>query len=113
MDNFDDIFLYIPSTGDIFIISEGDGCNLDTEDRENGYVDYVYYDIYGVCEDGLQEKDGGMIMCEQPVREKYNTLQDAVCDVLDMAYSYRDTAYVLLSEDPREDSGVLRELGAA
>ena len=51
-------------------VREGDGTNLSTEDQEEGYVDYIYYDTFNVC-DGLNiaersenddTSDGGMIL---------------------------------------------------
>ena len=113
MGNFDDIYLYVPMTQEVFVIAEGSGDNLDNEDYENGYVDYVYYDIHDAKASGLPEKDGGMLLTTEYVREKYSALSEAIEDVFNLAYSCRDMAYVVLQEDPREDEGELRKLLAA
>ena len=53
-------------SGTIYHVREGTGENLDEDDIESGYVDYIYYDEYD--EDG-KEQDGGMWLLEKPYSE--------------------------------------------
>lgn len=43
-------------------VQEGTGDNLSQEDVDNGYVDYIYYDVYKTLNDVKDEEifDGGM-----------------------------------------------------
>jgi len=52
------------TSGRYFKINEGTGDNLLPEDVEEGYVDYIYYDIYENLDDVNQDNicDGGMYM---------------------------------------------------
>ena len=65
-------------------IREGTGDNLDAEDIAEGYVDYIYYDTFDVCdgrdfarraEDG-DTSDGGMILLTREYQE-HTTLEIA------------------------------------
>lgn len=87
---FDDIAIFVPRVKEILIIYEGTGDNLLDEDIEEGYVDYINYDVYGFIGGSIDEIDGGMILTREPVRERYGTLDDAIPDVLEMAYGFRD-----------------------
>ncbi len=52
----------------VYEIEEGTGDNLDSEDIEQGYVDYIYYSVYSSEEDydnGKEEFDGGMVLLKQ------------------------------------------------
>ncbi len=91
-----DIFIYVPAADQLIRIAEGTGDNLIAEDEELGYVDYVYYEQYGMEQD-FPEVDGGQMMTKEMLWEKYDDLTDAIPDVLDMAYSNAETEYVLLT----------------
>ena len=54
-------------TGCYFYIREGTGDNLSQEDIDNGYVDYIYYDIFETLNDVHEDniKDGGFILLEK------------------------------------------------
>ena len=56
----------------VYRISEGDGGNLLKEDIENGYVDYIYYEIYN-ADDLDNEIDGGMILLKEYFQDKYKS----------------------------------------
>lgn len=92
---FDDVFIFVPAVGKIVRIAEGTGDNLLSEDIDEGYVDYIYYDIYNL-DSNLTEDDGGMILTTQLIREKYEKLEDCIPEVLDMAYSNQCLEFVLL-----------------
>ena len=73
-------------------VREGTGDNLDAEDVEAGYVDYIYYDTFDAC-DGLniaersendENSDGGLILLEKPYKS-YTTLEIAT-KVVDFIY---------------------------
>ena len=84
-ERYRDLFIFVPETGQIIRIAEGDGSNLSAEDIENGYVDYIYYDQYELGED-IAEVDGGQILLTDPLRERYCCMSECIPDVLDMAY---------------------------
>ena len=65
----------------VYRISEGDGGNLLKEDIENGYVDYIYYEIYN-ADDLDNEIDGGMILLKEYFQDKYKSTEDAIEDVM-------------------------------
>ena len=84
-ERYRDLFIFVPETGQIIRIAEGDGSNLSAEDIENGYVDYIYYDQYELVED-ITEADGGQILLTEPLRDKFCCMAECIPDVLDMAY---------------------------
>ena len=67
-------------------VAEGDGCNLSPEDRAEGYVDYVYYDVYGLEDGGIEEIGGAMLMLRKELREQYGSLSESIPDVLELEY---------------------------
>lgn len=93
---FDPIYVYVPDVKQIIKISEGSGDNLNDEDIEAGYVDYIYYEQY-VMDPYMRETDGGMIMLTELFQEKFTCTKDAVTDVLDMAYNDRHLQYIVLN----------------
>lgn len=64
--------------------SAGSGDNLLQEDIENGYVDYIYYDQYELGAD-VTEMDGGQILLEEMLKDKYRCMEECIPDVLEMA----------------------------
>ena len=84
-EGYADLFIYVPEKRQIVRIAEGTGDNLLPEDTENGYVDYIYYEQYGLGID-MPEVDGGQILLEEMLRDKYRCMADCIQDVLDMAY---------------------------
>ena len=97
MDNnkFKDVFIYVQAMRQIIRIGEGSGDNLTNDDINQGYIDYIYYDIYNVQQD-LPEVDGGMIMLTELFQEKFKSVKDAIPAVLDMAYGDESIKYVVL-----------------
>jgi len=91
----EDITIYIPSKGEILFIKEGTGGNLSPEDRENGYVDYIDFDVYVSTEPG-GAIDGGQLMSKEYIREDYDSMADAIPEVLDFRYGTDDLTYVVL-----------------
>lgn len=79
------IFIFVPEMRQIVRIAEGNGSNLLPEDVENGYVDYIYYDQYELGAE-ITETDGGQLLLEEPLRDKYCCMAECIPDVLDMAY---------------------------
>lgn len=93
---FDPIYIYVPDVKQIIKISEGSGDNLNEEDIDAGYVDYIYYEQY-VMDPYMRETDGGMIMLTELFQEAYSCTKDAIPDVLDMAYHTKTLGYIVLS----------------
>ena len=92
---FKDIFIYVQAMRQIIRIGEGSGDNLTNDDINQGYIDYIYYDIYNVQQD-LPEVDGGMIMLTELFQEKFKSTKEAIHMVLDMAYGDASIKYIVL-----------------
>lgn len=93
-ERYSDVFLFIPELKQIIRIAEGNGSNLLPEDTGDGYVDYIYYDQYELGTD-IAEVDGGQILLEEMLRDKYGCMEECIPDVLDMAYGNR-AGYIIL-----------------
>ena len=92
---FNDIFIYVPTMKQIIRIDEGSGDNLTDDDIAQGYVDYIYYEVYNV-QQNLPEVDGGMIMLTELFQNKFKSVKDAIPAVLDMAYGDESIGYIML-----------------
>ena len=92
---FNDIFIYVPTMRQIIRINEGSGDNLTNDDIAQGYVDYIYYEVYNVQQD-LPEVDGGMVMLTELFQNKFKSVKDAIPAVLDMAYGDESIEYSVL-----------------
>jgi hypothetical protein len=92
---FDPIYIYVPEMCQVVKISEGSGDNLNDEDIEIGYVDYIYYEQY-VMDPHMRETDGGMVMLTELFQELFTRTADAIPDVLDMAYGNAELSYIVL-----------------
>ena len=92
---FNDIFIYVPTMRQIIRIDEGSGDNLTNDDIDQGYVDYIYYEVYNV-QQNLPEVDGGMIMLTELFQNKFKSVKDAIPAVLDMAYGDESIGYIML-----------------
>ena len=92
---YNDIFIYVPTMRQIIRIDEGSGDNLTDDDIAQGYVDYIYYEVYNVQQD-LPEVDGGIIMLTEWFQEKFESTKEAIPAVLDMAYGDESIGYVVL-----------------
>ena len=92
---FNDIFIYVQTKKQIIRIDEGSGDNLTDDDIAQGYVDYIYYEVYNVQQD-LPEVDGGIVMLTEMFQEKFKSVKDAIPAVLDMAYGDESIKYVVL-----------------
>ena len=92
---FNDIFIYVPTMRQIIRIDEGSGDNLTDDDIAQGYVDYIYYEVYNVQQD-LPEVDGGIIMLTEWFQEKFVCTKEAIPAVLDMAYGNESIEYIML-----------------
>ena len=92
---YNDIFIYVPTMRQIIRIDEGSGDNLTNDDIDQGYVDYIYYEVYNVQQD-LPEVDGGIIMLTEWFQEKFESTKEAIPAVLDMAYGDESIGYIML-----------------
>lgn len=92
---YNDIFIYVPTMRQIIRIDEGSGDNLTDDDIAQGYVDYIYYEVYNVQQD-LPEVDGGIIMLTEWFQEKFESTKEAIPAVLDMAYGDESIEYIML-----------------
>ena len=92
---YNDIFIYVKTKKQIIRIDEGSGDNLTDDDIAQGYVDYIYYEVYNVQQD-LPEVDGGTIMLTEWFQEKFESTKEAIPAVLDMAYGDESIGYIML-----------------
>ena len=92
---YNDIFIYVKTKKQIIRIDEGSGDNLTDDDIAQGYVDYIYYEVYNVQQD-LPEVDGGIVMLTELFQNKFKTVKDAIPAVLDMAYGDESIGYIML-----------------
>lgn len=79
---FNDIFIYVPTMRQIIRIDEGSGDNLT-------------YEVYNV-QQNLPEVDGGMVMLTELFQNKFKSVKDAIPAVLDMAYGDESIEYSVL-----------------
>ena len=92
---YNDIYVFIPATKHIIKIAEGRGDNLNNEDYAKGYVDYIDYTAYQM-EDEFPEYDGGMIMLKEYVKDKYESIEECIPDVLDNLYDDKEQPFIVL-----------------
>ena len=101
MSDFNDIAVFVPSKNHLFFISEGTGDNLLKEDRAEGFVDYIDYEVYTKKANkelekiDLTEVDGGMLMLREFVQDRYSSLSEAIPDVLKDFYDSDLMSYEL------------------
>ena len=93
---YNDIFIYVQTKKQIIRIDEGSGDNLTDDDIAQGYVDYIYYEVYNVQQD-LPEVDGGIVMLTELFQNKFKSVKDAIPAVLDMAYGNASIEYSVLN----------------
>ena len=99
--NYDDILGFFPNKGIIIRISEGTGDNLLEEDIEEGYKDYILYEVFDVNDFFTQEQidscAGGQIMYKELVRDKFRNLKEClVSDVIKFVCGEVDKEVVIL-----------------
>lgn len=95
IDNYKDVFLFIPDKKEILRISEGGGDNLSKEDIDKGYVSYIHYDIHKLDVD-IPCINGGEILLTKPFRDQYNSISESISDVLDFVYGNKEIKIVIL-----------------
>ena len=67
-----EVTIYIPETGQFLQTGRGLGDNLLPEDRDEGYVDYIYMTVYEYFGDGnMADMDGGMLCLKQSFEDIY------------------------------------------
>lgn len=94
-EGYEDIFIFVPGVGQIIRMAEGSSDNLLSEDMENGYVDYIYYEQYELGA-GIPEVDGGQILLDELLRDRYCRMAECIPDVLDLAYGNRMIGFMIL-----------------
>jgi len=88
--------MYVQSDdGHIFKISEGTGDNLTQQDIDDGYVDYIYYDMFCSLDDLNEDiiDDGGMILLKKAYRDM------TVEEILKEVSSFADVNFINIKED--------------
>ena len=92
------MMVYMPENGLFLNAIEGTGDIFLLDDREEGYVDYVYITVYEWDGDELVEFDGGMMMLTELFDDKYgNDNRSLIKDSMEfMDYNVSD--YVEIKE---------------
>ena len=95
----EDLTIYVPAYKDIIHISEGSGGGLSAEDISAGYADYINYWVFDAegIDYEVPSSDGGMVMIKVFVKEAYNSLKDAVPEILDNIYGNKELTWVEIS----------------
>lgn len=95
-EGYGDLFIFVPEMKQVIRISEGTGDNLLWEDKEKGYVDYIYYDQHGLSID-MPVVEGGQVLLKGMYRNLFRCTADCIPRVLDMAYGSDALSYVILA----------------
>lgn len=95
-ERYGDLFIFVPEMKQVIRISEGTGDNLLWEDREKGYVDYIYYDQHELSMD-MPVAEGGQVLLDGMFRDLFRCTADCIPRVLDMAYGSDALSYVILA----------------
>lgn len=96
-----DAFAYVPELNRILRVAEGSGDNLIYEDVDEGYVDYIYYEIYEPAY-GFPEVDGGMITKKELLVNIYECMEEAIPEVLEFHYGFSGEYIVMKEVDEDE-----------
>ena len=91
-----DLVIFDTLNEKIIRISEGDGSNLEHWDIDQGYVDYLYYDIFD-AQDFQDVEDGGMVLLKKPVKDEFNNIAEVIERVLKMAGYVKNPPFFMLS----------------
>lgn len=105
--NYMDVFVYLIEANKVLRISEGTGDNLLREDRQAGYIDYIYYSSYDM-NDEFSEDDGGEILLEEYFKDKYSCTAACVDDVMEFIEYAGE--YIILSQFYYESNKWYKEI---
>lgn len=104
MSDLEIVNLYIPDKDEILSIKEGSGFNLSKQDIKKGYKDYIYYAQYSLGET-IEEVDGGELMTKKLLRDKYESLEQTIKEVLKFTCDYIPD-YIILKKNKGEEENV-------
>jgi len=96
----DEIMVYVKKKKLFLYVAEGTGDNLWQEDMDEGYVDYLYIEVYKMDGTEMFEVDGGELLLKEYVKDRYadddgtRMIQDAAKFIWDMEIRYDD--YVII-----------------
>ncbi len=103
------IYIFITDKNHIVKIEEGSGEQLLSEDRAEGYIDYINIDSYILdddknpedidleyIDDELDEFDGGIMMLKTYFSDTYTSEEDLISAVLEYQYDDANIEYRIL-----------------
>jgi hypothetical protein len=91
------VVIFIPEKGEIVTLSEGcGGTNISKEDREKGIKDYINYSKYDIHNLDAGEIDGGQQDYTEFIQDKFDSLEEAIPDMLNFIYDRNDFGYIQL-----------------
>lgn len=92
-----EILVYIPGEGIFLHVAEGTGDNLDSDDLEEGYVDYYMWSTYKMdAALELTELDGGMCLLKSMCVDAFADAEAMLQDCLSEWLGIPDALYVVV-----------------
>jgi hypothetical protein len=104
-----EIMVYVPKKKEFLYIMEGSGLNLNDEDLELGYIDYVYIKVYEWNSGDFTNEGDFINMLTVPFDAKYNDYEALVKDQLDFVYEDDSLDYIQIESPINKDSEELEE----
>ena len=110
--------IFLPEVGEFLKITEGSGDNLDRQDYDAGYVDYLNLDIYKLVSDDYFDElklvnqdlipvigDSGLFLLKELYQEQYaGKFAAAIVDSIEFAYdSLADISIAFYIPKPTEN----------
>jgi len=107
------VFIYVPEKESFLSISAGESLNLSDKDLDEGYVDYVYIDLYVIDEDKrppymklkygnnikiLESITGGEYLIKEEFMDHYHTEDEYIKDALSLMFDNKDIFYIELED---------------
>lgn len=70
--------LYLWNGDTLYVAKEGDGSNLDFRDKEAGWHDYWYTEVYAMGGDGAIQEDGGIWLERELIMDHGHTIRSVI-----------------------------------
>jgi len=100
----DEVFIYVPEKRSFLSISAGEYLNLSDKDLDEGYVDYVWIDVYipaiNPNDNNIMNLiciNGGQYMIKKEFREYYHNEEEYIKDALDLIFDNKNLYYIDLN----------------
>ena len=98
----DSVLIYMPDYGYVNMF-DGEGINMIETDYDEGFLDYIYFDVYKTLEDYNTDPclsiDGGMIMLTDYYQNMFNSPKEVVDYVIDTGFIPECDYEIIKKED--------------